>query len=106
MGKKEEFKEFAKNHQELFEYVKDGKSSWQELYEVYDIYGEDSEVWNKYQDRKLASSLKNIDVDKISGHLDEAKKVIDLISAFTKKEEVEPLTTIPEVKEIDSFFKD
>ena len=44
-----EFKEFVKKNPQLIKYVESGDSSWQKLYEIYDLYGENNEVWNKYQ---------------------------------------------------------
>ena len=45
---KETFKLFARNHPELAYQVMDGKTNWQKLYELYEIYGEDSEIWSDY----------------------------------------------------------
>lgn len=45
MDKKEEFKLFAKKHPELINYLDNHKDmSWQKLYEIYDIYGEDDKT--------------------------------------------------------------
>ena len=48
MDKKEEFKSFVRKHPKLVTYIKDGKTTWQKFYEMFDLYGEDSEVWNDY----------------------------------------------------------
>ena len=48
MSKKEEFKAFAKTHPELINSIRKGDSSWQDLYEIYDIYGEDDRAWNNF----------------------------------------------------------
>ena len=48
MDKKEAFKEFAKGHPELINSIKNGNTSWQKLYEIYDIYGEDDRAWKNY----------------------------------------------------------
>ena len=45
---KESFKTFARGHTELANYVMNGKTSWQKLYELYEIYGENSSIWNDY----------------------------------------------------------
>ena len=47
MSKKEEFKKFALKHPELTEYIRQNKTSWQSLYELYDIYGENNNIWEK-----------------------------------------------------------
>ena len=51
-----EFKEFVKKNTNLISYVESGKTSWQKLYELYDLYGESNEVWNKY---KINSNSEN-----------------------------------------------
>ena len=45
---KESFKSFARGHTELANYVMNGKTNWQRLYELYEIYGENSSIWNDY----------------------------------------------------------
>ena len=48
MNKKEEFKNFVKQHPELAKHVNDGSMSWQKFYEMYDMYGEDNDAWKSY----------------------------------------------------------
>ena len=45
---KENFKSFARIHPELANFVNTNQTNWQKLYELYDIYGENSTVWNEY----------------------------------------------------------
>ena len=52
MDKKDEFKEFIKSKPELIDLVKNKKYTWQDFYEVYDLYGNDDDVWNKYNEEK------------------------------------------------------
>ena len=40
MDTKEKFKDFVKKHPELISYVKNKKMTWQDFYEIYDMYGE------------------------------------------------------------------
>lgn len=46
--KQEEFKNFVRTKPELIKYVQNGKMTWQKFYELYDLYGTDESVWNKY----------------------------------------------------------
>ena len=48
MNKKDEFKNFVKKNPSLIKHVKDGSMSWQKYYEIYDMYGEDENVWKDY----------------------------------------------------------
>lgn len=58
---KEDFKKFARNNPHLLDYVQEGKTTWQKLYEVYDLYGEKSTVWDKYKKLDADTNLR-IDV--------------------------------------------
>lgn len=93
--KQEEFKNFIKTKPELIHYVQNGEMTWQKFYELYDIYGEDENVWNKYilnSDRstvdsinKITNMVKNVNVDSIKSHINTAQKAIDFVQDLTKK---------------------
>ena len=113
MSKKDEFKEFVKSKPELINYVKNGNGSWQDLYEVYDLYGEDEAVWNKYVEDDRAGSLaeltkvvKNINIDNIQKHINNAQKILGVIEELTVKKPgvIENIPT--SVKPINKFFGD
>ena len=86
MDKKEEFKLFAKKHPELISYLNRNKDmNWQKLYEIYDIYGEDDSTWNKYfNNNSISDMFKNIDMDKIQEHINNAQKALEVLGEFTK----------------------
>lgn len=50
---KENFKDFARLHPSLATSVNNNQTTWQKLYEMYDIYGESSSVWDSF----LSSSV-------------------------------------------------
>ena len=113
MDKKDEFKEFVKNKPELISYVKSGKGSWQDLFEVYDLYGNDTSVWEKYiiDDRQnsleeLSNIVKNINIKKKQKHISNAQKVIGVIEELTTKKP-NVVENIPKsVTPINKFFGD
>ena len=94
--KHEAFKNFIKTKPELIKYVQSGEMTWQKFYELYDIYGEDESVWNKYilnNDRaavdsisKITDMVKNVNVDSIKSHINTAQKAIDFIGEDKCKE--------------------
>ena len=111
MDKKEEFKEFAKKHKALVNYVKNNNdTSWQQLYEIYDIYGEDEEAWKPYlNSNNFSDILKNVDMSKMKEHIGTAQKALTLIEGLITKDEISvadtikgPLTPRP----IEKFFGD
>ena len=58
---KESFKKFIKTRPELAKAVFNNKTTFQKLYELYDMYGEDSDVFNelitsKKRSKKTSSS--------------------------------------------------
>lgn len=116
MSKKEEFKNFVLNKPELIDYVEKNRTTWQKLYEVYDLYGENSEVWNKYKDNKLLDSnidlkniintFKNVNLDSLEENISSIQKVVGLVSEFTKKEDKEKNENIKEEKIDDIYGED
>lgn len=95
MDKKEQFKSFMSNHPELVEYIQRKEMTWQDFYEIYDIYGDSSEAWNKYLNNRSSSRedviseltglLKNVNIDSIQNHVNNAQKAINIIQELTKK---------------------
>ena len=47
---KENFKRFVRSNPNLIYYVNKKEKTWQEFYEMYDIYGENNSIWNKYKE--------------------------------------------------------
>ena len=91
MNKKEEFKAFASNHPELLSSIKSGEMTWQKYYEIYDIYGDKKEAWDKYlnssssKNDSLSKIIKNIDMESIQNHINTAQKALGFISELTSK---------------------
>lgn len=123
MDKKEEFKSFVQKHPELVSYIKDKKNTWQDFYEIYDMYGDDKKVWDKYKDEspineeesrakstslaELASLVKNINIDNVQKYINNAQKAINVIQELTSKNPVKTETVIPKSpRPITKFFGD
>ena len=45
---KADFKQFVKNNPNFINYVNNNEMSWQKFYEMYDLYGENNDIWQKY----------------------------------------------------------
>lgn len=96
MSKKEEFKSFVSKHPDLINIVETKKHTWQELYEVYDLYGSDETAWSKYlnvnKNDNISSStsigelvklFKNINIESVQKYIDTAQKAIGIVQELT-----------------------
>lgn len=121
MSKKEEFKEFAKSNKHFINLVNSGETTWQKLYETYDIYGSDSDIWEKFKNKKkeasssnegiksILSNLKNVDMDKLEDNIGSLQKALGfleeiVLSREEKKEEKKERKK--KNTEIERFFDD
>lgn len=106
----EEFKEFIKDKDYLKNKVKNNETTWQELFERFDLYGKDDDIFQKNEDiddeKKVEESTKEdsekkedsfssffnmlsgIDVDKISDGLNGMKKILNILSEITTTEDI------------------
>jgi len=95
MDKKTLFKEFVSKHPELITFIKNKENTWQDFYEIYDIYGDDENAWNKYFNNEtttntatlgeLTNMLKKVNMDNVQKHINNAQKAVNLIQELTKK---------------------
>ena len=96
-----EFKSFVKKHPNLNSYVTDGQMTWQKFYEMYDMYGEDSEVWQSYKTKErnttsitdIVNMAKNVDVDKLQDGIGSLQKAITLFSDLFLSKDTEAKST-------------
>lgn len=112
MEKLDKFKRFVSNHPEFVDYVKKNNVSWQTLYELYDIYGEDNNVWNRYikSDGKdsinikgLLNTLKNINLDSLEENISSIQKAVGLVEELTREGDEETYVKAKEEK-IDKLY--
>ena len=111
---KETFKAFARNHPELATSVLKNNTTWQKLYEIYEIYGESSNIWNTYITPSTAASslrttststsastsfkdlfntFKNIDLNSVQKGVENLQKTIGILQdmGFTNTKGVQKL---------------
>ena len=87
-------KAFVKNNPTFANYIKDGSMTWQKFYELYDMYGEESTIWNEYKEPSKKTTIsdivnlaKNIDLDKFQDGVKSLSKAVGLFSdLFASKE--------------------
>lgn len=110
---KEEFKVFAKKHPELATSVLNGKTTWQNLYQLYDIYGEKSNVWDNFLDSKqskesvrdLFQTFKNLDMEQVQKGVTNLQKTIGLLQDMGLGSK-SPQNTLPESRPLYTYFDD
>ncbi len=108
MSKLDNFKKFISNHPEFVDYVKNNNTSWQNLYELYDLYGEKEDVWKKYMKedqiniKGLFNTLKNINLDSLEENITSIQKAVGLVEELTKPEEKEEVSSKEE--KIDKLY--
>ena len=102
---KEGFKNFVRKNTNLASFVEDKKMTWQQFYELYDLYGEDSDVWDKFKNNNSTSNnlnnvgvvgtikeiynlLKGIDLETVQKALTTADKAIEAFKGFNKKDNI------------------
>lgn len=88
---KESFKLFVKKHPDLVNYIRNNEMTWQKFYEIYDLYGENNEVWNKYFENRLSNlslgdtslkeifnMVKKVDLNSVKKGVEGLQKVVGL----------------------------
>ena len=99
---KESFKSFARKYPELATTVLEGKVSWQQLYELYEIYGEEDSIWSNYITSKpqtnsfkdIFDTLKKIDINTFQEGINGVQKALNVIQGLgltSNKYEPKPL---------------
>lgn len=93
----ENFKKFVRNKPILADYVKNGSTSWQNFYDLYELYGENSSVWSKYLNtssntitlKDMFDSIKNIDMTEVQNSITSLQKGIGYIEELLRSKEKE-----------------
>lgn len=95
MSKLDSFKKFVSLHPEFVDYVRNNNTSWQTFYELYDLYGEDENIWKKYMKKDIKDSIningllntvKNINLDSLEENISSIQKAVNLVEELTRKD--------------------
>ena len=127
MANIEEFKNFVKKNPKLIKYTKKGEMTWQKFYEIYDLYGEDTEAWKPYlssfeEQASVASTaataaslasfsdlmgfLKNVDLDSIQNGVSSIQRVLSVVQDLTNKENTTEKKTEYKPRPLYKHFED
>lgn len=93
----ENFKNFVRNKPILETYVSNKEKTWQDFYNMYELYGEDSAVWEKYLSQSktketvtlkdMFGMFKNIDMTEVQKQVNSLQKGIGYIEELVKSKE-------------------
>ena len=115
---KEAFKKFVREKPELSRLVLKGSTTWQKLYETYDLYGENATVWQEMLSSPSSSHsktslssfsvlmelVKNIDLHTLQKGITGLQKAIGILQELSNKEEKTPSPY--EERPIHKYYED
>ena len=105
MSKMDDFKKFVADNPFLKEKIRNKETTWQELYEHYDLYGESDELFQSPEKTSFSESagksdeesekginglfdmLSGIDIDKIADGLNGMRKVLSILGELTSTQD-------------------
>lgn len=89
MNSVDSFKQFVKTKPEFSSLVLEGLYSWQQLYEMYMMYGENHEIWSRLNQTTSprptidwVAFIKNIDIDTLISGMQGLEKILDLFAGY------------------------
>lgn len=103
MDKLTNFKTFVKQNPSFVKYVRNNEMTWQKFYELYDLYGEESDVWKQYRsfeslEKGAATTagtigatdffewMKRIDLDSFQDGINSIQRVISVLQDLGNKD--------------------
>lgn len=100
----ESFKNFVREKPNLAQYVKSNEMTWQKFYEMYELYGSSSSVWDKYIGSNSSSSsfkdifnmVKNIDTNELQKGIGSLQKGIEYIQDLIKSKDTSSISNLRE----------
>ena len=120
---KETFKAFVRNHPELISKVNNSDMTWRKFYEMYDMYGEDNDIWNDYFIRtnttntagsfmkdtsiqELVNMVKKIDLDSVRKGINGLQKAIGIVQDLGIGKSKDNITNNYEPRPMYKYFED
>lgn len=92
MNNLDEFKQFLKTIPSIKRDVVNHTYTWQQIYEIYTLYGKDDDFFKPYKNPRsldingLLDVVKNVDLDALSSSLQSLEKVLSLVSSMVVKD--------------------
>ena len=111
----DDFKKFVSKKPYLKDKINKKETTWQELYEHYDLYGEDDEIWKKYikddisdqiSIKGLLNTLKNINIDSLEENINSIQKAVGLVEELTRETKKEEEKAASKEEKINKLYGD
>ena len=111
----ESFKNFVKQKPTLENFVKRKEMTWQDFYNLYELYGEKNSVWDKYLGitnnspisfKDIFQNFKNIDMTEVQKGLNSLQKGISYLQTMVKDKSPELPKSTYEPRPIYKHFDD
>jgi len=118
---KDKFKTFVKTHPSLASYVNNGNMTWQKFYEMYNLYGEENDIWKNYEInynnnsisngsdislRDVIDNFKNMDLTTVQNGITNIQKGIELVQELFIKDRNNNSVGSYEPRPIHRYFDD
>lgn len=90
MDNLDEFKAFLKTIPSIKEDVLNHRYTWQQIYEIYTMYGENDHFFDPYKNHSvdfnwILEIIKNVDLNALSSSLQSIEKVLGVVSNLIDK---------------------
>ncbi|MGN1182274.1 MAG: spore coat protein YlbD [Faecalibacillus sp.] len=90
MDNMNDFKAFLKTIPGIKKDVIAKKYTWQQIYEIYTMYGEDDDFFRPYKTHQIDMNdildiIKNVDLDTLSTSLQSIEKILNIVSTLISK---------------------
>jgi len=101
----ESFKSFVREKPALINYVRNKEVTWQEFYDMYELYGPTHSVWNKYLGittnsplsfKDLFGAIGNIDMSELQKGIGSLQKGLGYLQDLVKDKE----SSIPNMRKL------
>lgn len=120
MSKVDDFKTFVKKNPKLLKYVKNGESSWQKFYEIYDLYGEEESAWKDYLGLATVTAaaatttsfadvlnwVKTINLDSVQQGVNNLQRVLGVVQDLSSKDDKKASTSEYKPRPMYKHFED
>ncbi len=112
----ENFKSFVRTKPKLLDFINNKTMTWQDFYNMYELYGENSEIWQKYLTQEtpkkainfkdIISSFQNMNMNDIQKGINSLQKGINYVKELVDNKSTTTPKTNYEPRQIYKYFDD